>query len=115
MWEIAPGSVRAARIYDGGVYLMISTYLKPLAEVDAAREDHLNFVADLEKRGFSVTAGRQDPPLGGIILLDVDTEAEAQALIADDPYVQRGLAAYTATGWQISRGALAGYRRTRNS
>jgi uncharacterized protein YciI len=92
---------------------MISTYLKPLAEVDEAREDHLQFVGDLEKRGFCVTAGRQDPPNGGILLLDVDTEAEAHALIAEDPYVQRGLAAYAATGWLPTRGALAGYQRVR--
>lgn len=92
---------------------MISTYLKPLDEVDAAREDHLNFMADLEKRGFAVTAGRQDPPTGGIILLDVDTEAEARELLAADPYVQRGLASYTATGWHPTRGALAGYQRVR--
>ncbi|MFC7528921.1 YciI family protein [Actinoplanes sp. GCM10030250] len=92
---------------------MISTYLKPLAEVDEAREDHLSFVAELENRGFCVTAGRQDPPNGGILLLDVDTEAEAQALIADDPYVQRGLAHYAVTGWHPTRGALAGYRRVR--
>jgi uncharacterized protein YciI len=98
-----------------GVYLMISKYLKPLAEVDAAREDHLTFVAQLEERGFSVTAGRQDPAVGGVILLDVDTEAEAQALIAEDPYVQRGLAEYTATGWHPTRGALAGYQRVRPS
>ena len=92
---------------------MISTYLKPLPEVDEAREDHLAFVADLERRGFCVTAGRQDPPNGGILLLDVDTEAEAHALLTDDPYVRRGLAAYTATGWQPTRGALAGYQRVR--
>ena len=93
---------------------MISTYLKPLAEVDAARADHLSFIAELEKGGYAVTAGRIDPPTGGIILLDVDTEAEAQKLIAEDPYVQRGLASYTATGWQPTRGALAGYQRTRD-
>ncbi|RAK35342.1 uncharacterized protein YciI [Actinoplanes lutulentus] len=98
-----------------GVYLMISKYLKPLAEVDAAREDHLAFVDGLEKGGFSVTAGRQDPAAGGIILLDVDTQAEAEALIAEDPYVQRGLAVYTATGWHPTRGALAGYQRVRPS
>ena len=92
---------------------MISTYLKPLDEVDAAREDHFSFLAGLERRGLAVTAGRQTPPVGGIILLDVDTEAEAQELIAQDPYVQRGLAAYTATGWQPSRGVLADYQRVR--
>ncbi|GAA1584967.1 uncharacterized protein YciI [Actinoplanes couchii] len=95
------------------MYLMISTYLKPLAEVDAARADHLTFLAGLEEAGYSVTAGRIDPPTGGIILLDVDTEAEAHALIAEDPYVKQGLAAYTATGWHPARGALAGYQRIR--
>jgi uncharacterized protein YciI len=90
---------------------MISTYQKPLAEVDQVREQHLRFVADLEERGLSVTAGRQDPPVGGIILLDVDTEAQAQELIAQDPYVLQGVATYVAVGWQISRGALAGYQR----
>ena len=103
----------AGPIYDGGVYLMISTYQKPLAEVDEARADHLTYVAELEAGGFSVAAGRIDPPTGGIILLDVDSEEEAQALIAKDPYVQRGLATYTAIGWHPARGALAGYQRVR--
>ncbi|TWG26513.1 YciI family protein [Actinoplanes teichomyceticus] len=90
---------------------MISTYQKPLADVDQARDQHLAYIADLEERGLAVTAGRQEPPTGGIILLDVDTEAQAQELIAQDPYVQQGLATYAAVGWQISRGALADYQR----
>jgi uncharacterized protein YciI len=103
--------VAGREIYDDAVYLMISTYQKPLAEVDQARDAHLAFIAGLEERGLAVTAGRQDPPVGGVILLDVDTEAQAQELIAQDPYVLRGLATYAAVGWQISRGALANYQR----
>jgi uncharacterized protein YciI len=93
------------------VYLMISTYLAPLAEVDAARDAHLAFLGGLEARGLVVAAGRQDPPQGGVVLLGVDSEAEAQELIAQDPYVQRGLAEYRAIGWQPSRGALADWKR----
>jgi uncharacterized protein YciI len=93
------------------VYLMISTYLVPLDEVDAARADHFEFLAGLEARGLVVGAGRQDPPTGGIVLLDVDTEAEARALFADDPYVVRGLARYEPTGWKPTRGALATWSR----
>ena len=93
------------------MYLMISTYRKPLDEVDQARADHLAFVADLEQRGLSVSAGRQDPPVGGVILLDVDTEEQAREIIAQDPYVQRGLATYQPVGWQVSRGVLADYKR----
>lgn len=99
----------------GGVYLMISKYLKPLDEVDAARDDHLAYIAGLEQRGLVVSAGRQDPPVGGVILLDVDSAEEAQAVIAEDPYVRRGLASYTATGWVPSRGVLAGHQRVRPS
>jgi uncharacterized protein YciI len=95
------------------VYLMISKYLAPLAELDAARDDHSKFLEGLERRGLVVSAGRQDPPTGGVILFDVDTADEARALIADDPYVQRGLAEYTPTGWKPTRGVLAGWTRSR--
>jgi uncharacterized protein YciI len=93
------------------VYLMISTYLKPLDEVDQARGEHLTFLAGLEERGLVVSAGRQDPPTGGVILFDVDTEAEARALIAEDPYVKHGLATYEPTGWKPTRGILADWKR----
>jgi uncharacterized protein YciI len=90
---------------------MISKYLKPLDEVDAARADHMSFLSGLEDRGLVVSAGRQDPATGGVVLFDVDTEAEALTLIADDPYVLRGLATYEPIGWKPSRGVLADWKR----
>ena len=88
------------------MYLMISKYSAPLAEVDALRDEHLSYLDGLEKRGLVVTAGRQDPPVGGVILFNVDTEDEARELIAADPYVLRGVAEYTPTSWKPTRGAL---------
>lgn len=90
-----------------GMYLMISTYLAPLAEVDALRDEHLRFLAGLEQRRLVVSAGRQDPPVGGVVILAVASEAEAVALMAEDPYVRAGVARYQAIGWQPSRGVLA--------
>jgi uncharacterized protein YciI len=87
---------------------MISTYLAPLNEVDKVREAHMKFLDGLEERGLVIAAGRQDPPVGGVILLDTATAEEAVEALAGDPYVQQGLATYTATGWQPTRGALAG-------
>lgn len=95
------------------MFLMISKYLAPAAEVDAARDDHIAYLDDLEARGFVVTAGRQDPPVGGVIVFDVDTEAEARTLIAEDPYVQRGLAEYSPINWKPTRGPLADWARKR--
>ncbi|AGL13587.1 YciI family protein [Actinoplanes sp. N902-109] len=92
------------------MYLMISTYQAPLDKVDEARADHLAFLAGLEERGLVVSAGRQEPAVGGVVILGVPTEAEAVELMAQDPYVQRGLADYKAIGWQPSRGVLADWK-----
>ena len=91
------------------MYLMISTYRVPLDEVDKARDDHMRFLDGLESQGLVVSAGRQNPPKGGVVLFNVDTEEEAWALIADDPYVLRGLAEYEARGWTPTRGVLANW------
>lgn len=91
------------------MYLMISKYLVPLAEVDQLRDDHLAFLDGLEAEGLMVTAGRQNPPAGGVVILNVDDEARAWEIMANDPYVVRGIAEYQATGWVPSRGVLKGY------
>jgi uncharacterized protein YciI len=93
------------------VYLMISKFLQSIDEVDKSREDHMAFLSGLEERGLVVSAGRQDPATGGVVVLGVDTEAEAVALMAGDPYVQRGLAAYEPTGWKPTRGVLADWKK----
>jgi uncharacterized protein YciI len=91
------------------MYLMISTYQAPLEQLDAARDAHAAF---LDSLGDTViTAGRQDPPVGGVVVLDAATAEEAERIMADDPYVKQGLAVYVPTGWKPTRGPLARYVR----
>ena len=47
------------------------------------------------------------PTAEDLLVLYLGPEAEAVALMADDPYVRAGLARYQAVGWQPSRGVLA--------
>lgn len=94
--------------------VLISKYQAPLAELDAARPDHAKFLDRLEAAGFVVSAGRQDPPVGGIVILDVDTADEARKLISEDPYVTLGLAVYEPYGFDPTRGPLANWKRVRN-
>jgi uncharacterized protein YciI len=94
------------------VYLMISTYLVPLDEVAKVRDDHLAFLEGLSAQGTLVAAGRQDPPVGGMVLLDVADEATAREVIAQDPYVLRGVAEYEARGWSPTVGVLKDYGRS---
>jgi len=91
------------------VYLMISTYVVPLDEVDKLQDAHLAFLDSLEERGLVVSAGRQDPPKGGVVILDVASEDEARAVMADDPYVTAKAAEYQPTGFTPSRGVLQGW------
>jgi len=84
---------------------MISTYLAPLEQVDKARDTHQRFLDGLAER--VVAAGRQDPPVGGVVLLDAGSEAEAHDIMAGAPYVVQGLAEYRAVGWKPTRGLLA--------
>ncbi len=93
------------------MFLMISTYLRPIEEVDAIRPAHFEFMDALEARGIVVGAGRRQPPVGGVVLLDVETEAEAREIMSGDPYVIGGFAAYEPMGWTPTRGSLAEYGR----
>jgi uncharacterized protein YciI len=89
------------------VYVMVSTYLRPLDEVDAARPEHFEFLDALEAAGKLVGSGRQDPPIGGIVIVRAGSADEARAIMADDPFVTRRLATYEAVGWTPTRGPLA--------
>ncbi|WP_412740935.1 YciI family protein [Krasilnikovia sp. MM14-A1259] len=89
---------------------MISTYLAPLDEIDQARTDHLTFLDELSDSGVLVSSGRQDPPTGGVVLLDAASAEQARDLMANDPYVRRGLARYEPVGWQPTRGVLADWK-----
>jgi uncharacterized protein YciI len=92
------------------VYLMISTYTAPLDEVDQVRDAHLAFLDEKEAAGLVVSAGRQTPPDGGVVILDVATEAEAFAVMADDPYVKAKVGEYRAVGFNPSRGVLQNWK-----
>ena len=86
--------------------LAMSRYLRPLEEVDQARPAHQDFLADLDRRGLLVMAGRQRPPVGAVIVLRGDDAGQAQTLLNEDPYVKRGLATYSITPFTAARGAV---------
>jgi uncharacterized protein YciI len=86
--------------------LAVSRYLRPLEEVNQARSAHQDFLAALEDRGLLVMAGRQRPPVGAVIVLRGEDADDAQTLLNDDPYVKRGLAAYTITPFAAARGSV---------
>ena len=76
------------------MFVVIVTYLRPLSEVDAAVPDHRAFLARHYAAGTFLLSGPQVPRTGGVILARNVSRDELTALLAEDPFSQRGLAEY---------------------
>jgi uncharacterized protein YciI len=77
-------------------------YVKPLAEVDEAREEHLAVLERHARRGTILFSGAKPSGTGGIIVCgDVDRTA-IDAMIDDDPFHRLGLAEHTVTPLRVT-------------
>jgi uncharacterized protein YciI len=67
-------------------------YKADLAEIDAAMKPHVAWLDRHYKGGIFVASGRKVPRDGGIILATAPDRAAIDAIVAEDPFVARGLA-----------------------
>jgi uncharacterized protein YciI len=54
----------------------------------ARREDHLAYLNKLKDDGALVAGGPYEDLTGGCLILNAESAADAEALVADDPYTQ---------------------------
>ena len=87
------------------MFLIDVQYVMPLAEVDKALADHVSFLKENYERGIFVASGRKVPRTGGIILARKVSREELDAVIALDPFYQRGIASYQVTEFVASMAA----------
>ena len=71
-----------------------SRYTRPMDEVDGLRDEHLAWISGHVDAGRVLAAGRQNPPVGGVILMSGVAPTEVAAFFAQDPYVVGGVAEY---------------------
>ena len=92
------------------MYVLIVEYVVPLERVNELRPAHLEYLERHYADGTFLVSGRQDPPVGGLIVAaDVDRD-RLDALIATDPYVTEGAARYRVvrfTAAQVADGVRA--------
>jgi len=74
------------------VFVLLLTYVKPLAEVDALMREHVAWLDEHYASGRFVVSGRRIPRTGGVIVARGDDLAEMEALAATDPFVAGGVA-----------------------
>jgi uncharacterized protein YciI len=59
----------------------------------AARSDHLAYMQRLHEEGKVLKAGPVGDGSGAVVLFSVTDQAEAEALVRDDPYTAAGVSA----------------------
>jgi uncharacterized protein YciI len=74
------------------VFVLLLTYVRPLAEVDALMRDHVAWLNEHYDAGRFLVSGRRIPRIGGVIVARGDARAEIEALAASDPFVSGGVA-----------------------
>lgn len=84
------------------MFLIDVQYVLPLDEVDEALADHVAFLKENYAKGIFVASGRKVPRTGGIILARNVSRPELEAVIAEDPFKQRGIATYEVTEFVAS-------------
>jgi uncharacterized protein YciI len=76
------------------MYVVIIRYTKPIAEVDRHREAHKEFLRRAYEAGHFIVSGRQDPPVGGVILCKEMPREALETLLREDGYARAGVAQY---------------------
>ena len=85
------------------MFLLLNDYIADDDEIEKVHPEHGAWFAAQIERGKVVVAGRRVPPDGGVILLNVDTRAEAEDFAANDPYTVAGVAKYTVVEFNLAR------------
>lgn len=76
------------------MFILLSRYVKPLAEVDAVLDDHRAFLTRMYDNGVFVASGPLVPRTGGVILASASSRAQVEEILREDPFVQHGVSEY---------------------
>lgn len=79
------------------MFVVSLTYKVPLEEVDRQLDEHIAYLKQEYAAGHFVASGRKVPRTGGIILSNVKSRNELEAILARDPFYQGGIADYDIT------------------
>jgi uncharacterized protein YciI len=96
------------------LFVIELTYKAPLAEIDANMAAHVRFLKKYYAAGNFLISGRKIPRDGGIILAVGRNREQIDAIIREDPFVQRGLADFRIIQFRASQRADDIQRRLGN-
>jgi uncharacterized protein YciI len=80
-------------------------YKADLAKIDAHMAAHMKFLEKHYASGHFLVSGRKIPRDGGIILAVGESRQEIEAIVKEDPFVERGLAEFRVIEFRASQRA----------
>jgi uncharacterized protein YciI len=80
-------------------------YKTTLAEIDATMKAHVVFLKKYYAAGNFLVSGRKIPRDGGIIVAVAKNREQIDAIVREDPFVQRGLADFRIIEFRASQKA----------
>ena len=75
-------------------FLLISKYVKPLAEVERVLPAHREFLQRYYDAGMFIVSGPLNPRTGGVILATAQSRDEIQDCLEEDPFFVEGVSEY---------------------
>lgn len=76
------------------MFIILTTYIKPMEAVDQYLADHRAYLETCYQRNMLVASGPQNPRTGGILISQLTNRDALEAMIANDPFKQHGIASY---------------------
>ncbi len=89
------------------MFVLLLTYVKPLAEVDLLMREHVAWLDEHYAAGRFLVSGRRIPRTGGVILARGDDRDAMEALAATDPFVRGGVASVEVIQFRASQRTAA--------
>jgi len=74
------------------LFVVLMHYTKPLPEIDAVRAEHVAHLERAAAQGTMLAWARRDPPSGGVLIASAADRVALERVVAEDPYVLRGVA-----------------------
>ena len=76
------------------IFLLISTYVKPLSEVDRVLPAHREFLKRHYAAGTFLVSGPLNPRTGGVIVARAQHREAIQDVLEEDPFFVEGVSEY---------------------
>ncbi len=76
------------------MFVLLSRFQQPFEAIQRLLVEHSAWVQSHYDSGRFLVSGRQEPPVGGVIVARAESEQELREILALDPLQQMGLAAY---------------------